>query len=273
MVDSTSLNFGVGYNGYNELRTIVVTGVNLTDDVTLSITGSEAIDYIVKSSTTITPEQAAEGAEVIISFFPMNRGTRRATLVLSSPGANTVSIPMTGYGIKTSAFLIPDDSVMTFETSAMRPVTRTLVINRHEFDGWLAVGPVVPPVVINPNIAVTLASGNTAFSLGSINLISTDALTLTVSITYCPLLPGTHTSQLLITGNEAHPVTVELTGTATAPTCDIDGNGVIDIADVTAMIDILLRGNDNASVGDVDGDGLGSINDVTLAIDYILNGK
>ena len=53
---------------------------------------------------------------------------------------------------------------------------------------------------------------------------------------------------------------------------DIDGDGIVNIADVTALIDMLLQGNigDNA---DVDGDGIVNISDVTALIDYLLSGS
>lgn len=271
MVDCSSLDFGTGYNGYHEHRSIVVTGIDLTGDISLSITGQDAIDYSV-SPKTITAEQAAQGVSVTVDFFPMNKGYRRAALVLSSPGADVVSIPIVGFGIKTSAYLIPEETEMTFETRALQPVTRTLVINRTEFDGWIALGPINPPEVINPKILVSMVGGfNPYFSLGGM-CASLDGLSLTVTITYLPLQMGTHTAQLLITGHEAHPVTVDLIGTATCPCGDLDGNGTIGIEDVTGIIDRLLNPNRNMEA-DVDGDGAVTVGDVTLLIDYILNAK
>lgn len=274
-VDCASIDFGTGYNGYHEYRTIVVTGIDLTDDVFLNITGHDDIDYSV-SPNILTVEQAAEGARVTVSFFPMNRGNRNANLVLSSRGADDVVIPITGFGIKTSAYLIPEETELTFETHALRPVTRTLVIYRTEFDGWLAVGPVNPPVVINPKIMVSMADGfNPYFSLGQMACMSVNELSITVTITYRPLRAGTHTAQLLITGYEAYPVTVDLVGTATLPCGDFDGNGVIGIDDVTGIIDLMLHDGRKVDFDDldVDGDGAVSIGDITLLIDYILNAE
>jgi hypothetical protein len=54
-------------------------------------------------------------------------------------------------------------------------------------------------------------------------------------------------------------------------TGDVDGDGNVGIADVTALIDyILAGGNINAEAADVDGDGIISIADVTTLIDMIL---
>jgi len=57
---------------------------------------------------------------------------------------------------------------------------------------------------------------------------------------------------------------------------DVDGDGVIGIADVTALIDYILTGNETGIVlqnADVDGDSSINIADVTALIDYILTGS
>ena len=55
---------------------------------------------------------------------------------------------------------------------------------------------------------------------------------------------------------------------------DVDGDGNINIADVTALIDYLLAGgNVNEFNADVDGDGSINIADVTALIDYLLTGN
>ena len=54
---------------------------------------------------------------------------------------------------------------------------------------------------------------------------------------------------------------------------DIDGDGEIGIADVTALIDHILLGTGDPALHDVDGDGVVGISDVTALIDYILTGQ
>ena len=54
---------------------------------------------------------------------------------------------------------------------------------------------------------------------------------------------------------------------------DVNDDGLIDIDDVTALIDMLLNGEASQSeVADVDGNGQINIHDVTALIDYILTG-
>jgi len=54
---------------------------------------------------------------------------------------------------------------------------------------------------------------------------------------------------------------------------DVDGDGVVNIADVTALIDILLSGGTVPANADVDGDGVVNIADVTALIDMLLSGN
>ena len=53
---------------------------------------------------------------------------------------------------------------------------------------------------------------------------------------------------------------------------DVDGDGNVSIADVTALIDILLCGTAAPAAADADEDGTVGIADVTTIIDYLLSG-
>lgn len=57
---------------------------------------------------------------------------------------------------------------------------------------------------------------------------------------------------------------------------DVDGDGSVNISDVTELIDYLLSGNSsgvNLAAADVDGDGSATISDVTELIDLLLKGE
>ena len=51
---------------------------------------------------------------------------------------------------------------------------------------------------------------------------------------------------------------------------DVDGNGKVDIADVSTLIDLLLHGGEYNPAGDMDGNGTNAIGDVSELIDYLL---
>lgn len=273
LVSATSLDFGDGYNGYNECRTLVVTGIDLTDDISLRLEGSSPVDYVIKGPKTITKEQAASGAEVTISFFPMNEGTRRATLVLSSPGLRDVVVALKGNGIKTSAFLIPDVTSLAFEAPVMSPVRKTVVVHRQEFDGWLAVAPFNPDIFLDPKIMATLQGGDGNFRLMGMTVCFTQTDSLVLTVCYRPLTEGAHTARICLTGFKAHPVYIDLEGTAFVPdNGDMDGSGNIDIHDVTVLIDMLLDSEDALpGYADSNGDGTVGIGDITALIDRLLS--
>ncbi len=54
---------------------------------------------------------------------------------------------------------------------------------------------------------------------------------------------------------------------------DVDGDGNINISDVTALIDLLLSGGEALPSADVNGDGQVNISDVTALIDMLLSGN
>ena len=52
----------------------------------------------------------------------------------------------------------------------------------------------------------------------------------------------------------------------------MDGDGVVNISDLTSLVDLLLSGNPDVSANaDVDGDGAVNISDVALLIDSLLS--
>lgn len=69
-------------------------------------------------------------------------------------------------------------------------------------------------------------------------------------------------------------VTVRLSLSSPVAIGDVNGDGSVNIADVTTLIDILLTGkNPYGQIADVNGDGSVNIADVTTVIDIILNKK
>ena len=62
-----------------------------------------------------------------------------------------------------------------------------------------------------------------------------------------------------------------ITAIADGQTGDVDGDGTVNISDVTALIDLLLSGvQETTAAADVDGDGVVNISDVTALIDLLL---
>ena len=112
-------------------------------------------------------------------------------------------------------------------------------------------------------IDVTVTSGST-----------TTTYTATVEVTYAPTTTGEHTATLYLYNAAGKEVASQnLVGNATVLKGDINGDGIVGIADVTDLIDYLLTGNAdglNLDAADVDGNGNVSIADVSDLIDMLL---
>ena len=69
--------------------------------------------------------------------------------------------------------------------------------------------------------------------------------------------------------------TAESSSGPTTSTGDVDGNGTVNISDVTTLIDYLLNNDTviNWENADIDGDGTINISDVTALIDKLLSGN
>ena len=86
----------VNFEGYVDgtyTETVTVTGRNLTGNITIAKSGS---NYYTVSPTTITQAQAENGATVTITYKPTTTGTTNATLTLSSTGAESKTVAITG---------------------------------------------------------------------------------------------------------------------------------------------------------------------------------
>jgi len=96
-------------------------------------------------------------------------------------------------------------------------------------------------------------------------------------VTYTPAASGQHAGSLVLASEGAEDVIITLMGTAKQK-YDVNGDGVLTIADVTALVNIILgkatRESDSEQydfdVTDVNGDGQTTIADVTALVNIIL---
>jgi hypothetical protein len=79
--------------GTPETATFKVTGANLTGNVSLSLSGSNAFTL---STSSISANQAANGVNVTVTYDPTTVGTHEATVTLTSADAETVTVKLNG---------------------------------------------------------------------------------------------------------------------------------------------------------------------------------
>ena len=73
--------------------TFTVTGANLTGNVTLSVSGSNAFSL---NTTSISATQAANGVTVTVTYNPSAAGSNEATVTLTSTDAESVTVKLNG---------------------------------------------------------------------------------------------------------------------------------------------------------------------------------
>ena len=93
-VSSKSVAFGTVEISSNNTKTITVKGSNLTDNISLAISGTNAGMFSLSSNS------VSAGEEVTITYTPTAEGTHTATLTLTSSGATSVEVTLTGSGAK-----------------------------------------------------------------------------------------------------------------------------------------------------------------------------
>ena len=164
--------------------------------------------------------------------------------------------------------IIADTEEMEFSTRAGVPVTKT-------FD--------VLATDLQEAVSVSISDENNVFTAEPESISIADAeVGKTVSVTFTPTTGGTFTGTVTLSSAGANSVVVNLTATAQL-LGDVNRDGTLTIADVTALVNIILGkdNTDNADGTDEDGrynyaaadvnlDGSLTIADVTALVNIIL---
>lgn len=124
--DLSSITIEPTYTGYEGSQILRIQATNLHSDLQLSFSPNN--NGFVLSKHTITPEQAAAGVPVTVYFYPTTGGTKQTTLKIKSDGAETVSIPVKGTGIKSDGYITAWPTNLSFETQVGTPVTQTFKV-------------------------------------------------------------------------------------------------------------------------------------------------
>ena len=95
-----SVAFGAVEVNTTTTQTITVQGRNLTNNVTLTLSGTNA-DLFSLSATTVSAADAVAGKTITITYKPTSEGNHTATLTLSSTDAASVEVTLTGNGAST----------------------------------------------------------------------------------------------------------------------------------------------------------------------------
>ena len=187
-----------------------VKGYNITGNVTMSITGTDAALFSLPVSS-ISNAEGLAGDSVAVRFTPsVVSGISNAQLIISSTGAPDYCVSLTGVtATNANPEITTPAETMKFATSLIDTVTQTIDISG-----------------INLTGAITLAlSGADAvqFSLSATSVSSADALAgKSITVTYLGGIaaPITHNASLVLSSSGATDVTLPLEGLtySSAPT-------------------------------------------------------
>ncbi len=127
-VDVNSLSFESTYTGYQTSRSVTITCPNLPDNLQLSLSNDGTGSFGLSKSV-ITPEAAATGAPVTVYFSPTTGGVKHARLNICYDGCTVVTIPISGYAIKSDGYITAWPTSLEFEAQPGATVTKTFNVS------------------------------------------------------------------------------------------------------------------------------------------------
>jgi len=110
--------------GSSATNTIHVAGTNLTANIVLEISGTNADQFSVEPASLTPSEGTVAETDVTITYTPTSAGTHTATLTLSSEGATNVTLSLSGTaGLAAPVATAASNAGKTSFTANWEPVT------------------------------------------------------------------------------------------------------------------------------------------------------
>ena len=196
-VNPTSLSMNAVV-GTPVTKTFTVTGSNLTNGVTLAVSGTGfAID-----KTNITQSAAANGATVTVTYNPTAAGNHTGTVTVTSNGAQTVTVALSGTATEPVRAINVNPTSLNLTALTGETATATFNVSGENLNG---------------NLTLSLTGGNGVYSISPTTISAADAMAgnVPVTVTYAPNAYGVQNAVVNITGGGAPAASVALYGTAT----------------------------------------------------------
>lgn len=208
-VTPKSLSFGSVYVGESETATFIVSGKNLTGNLSLKLRSLDDIFLIDKTS--IAKNDAANGTTVTVTFKPKAGGVNSTDVEITGDGADTMTVNLCGSAIKPEITVSPD--TLSFCSYVGKTVMEKITVKGTCLRGDLS-------------LALNDSSGN--FSIATTSLTpSGSSIYANVTVTYNPVVAGESVALLTVSGGGADPQTVVLTGVAEElPNVEVDVNSL-----------------------------------------------
>ena len=221
----SEVNFN-GFAGETYTQTVRVQARNIENNVEIALSGDNVYSI---SHTTITPTEAANGVDVVVTYAPTQAGNTSATITLSCADeeVETVTVPITGVAQPRVPTLLVEPSSLDFAATLDKTVTKTITITG---------------AFITSDVTVTLNDTKGVFSVSPvvISQSSTDVNTpVNVAVSFSSATEGSFTGSITFASEGAESKTVNLTaiardgGTAADPFLNIANYETIDEAGAT----------------------------------------
>lgn len=229
-VSAFSLSF-TEYSGYTQTQTFTVTGDQLTDGISLSLSGRpNNTRYFSVSPTWISREDAMQGATVTVSYSPLDADECLAMLRLKSSGSGMKTIPLSGKAYSSQTELDLDlgndenEYLMAFEdgqtgyvqTKTFNVIAR-IYYTENENDNTIYSAPIKE----NVDIYLDDELGGSVFSISPQTITPEQAFYgVPVTVTYAPIEDGDTQSWLYFScPNATEETYLELYGHAESRPC------------------------------------------------------
>ncbi len=218
----SEVNFN-GFAGETYTQTVRVQARNIENNVEIALSGDNVYSI---SHTTITPTEAANGVDVVVTYAPTQAGNTSATITLSCADeeVETVTVPITGVAAPRVPTLLVDTESLDFSATLDKTVTKNISLTG---------------AFLTNDVTVTLNDTKGVFTVSptTISQSSTDVNTpVTVAVSFSSATEGSFTGSITFASDGAESKTVNLTaiardgGTAADPFLNIANYETIDEA-------------------------------------------
>ena len=251
----TELYFGEIALGKSINYVVYVKGENLTNSLSVRVYKNDSAMFTTNvTSIERNAANSEKGYKLEITYTPTSIGDHKAKLLLSDGGL----VGSIGVELSASCLPIPDLSAVT-ATAASEITDSSFVAN------WLPTTDVIDYYIVNHVIydidgdesereAIIVDPSETTCAFNNLR----EGVKQTYSV---------QTYRLGYTSAESNVITVKdsnLIG-------DLNGDGKVDVSDVTLIINMILGSETQSSAADINTDGEINVSDVTAIINQILN--
>ncbi len=154
--------------------TFNVSGANLTSNVALSISGSNAFSL---STSSISIAQAENGVDVTVTYSPTNVGSHEANITLTSTDAETVTVKVNGTAdLETYEPVMLDASNITSTSFTATWTDQTPAQNVESYTLYVSDKPFLPPYALLDSVVWTSSNAvPTGWSQNGLNYYSSNS--------------------------------------------------------------------------------------------------